>query len=240
MAGLFMFLEGFTTYTVAWTLAVVVYYLAVQSELSLRVKQKELEIAENKVAIMLSQIRPHFLYNSLTAIKELCYIDPETAGKLVNDFSNYLRVNIDSLSIKTPVPFENELRHTQTYLSLEKKRFGEKLKVNYDISVINFSLPTLTLQPLMENAVRHGVMKREEGGTITVKTEEKPEHIEITITDDGVGFSREHSLNNNGHISVGINNVKARLENFSNGTLTIISEPGVGTTAIVTIPKEMQ
>ena len=98
-----------------------------------KITELENELLQNQISVMLSQIRPHFLYNSLVTIQELCLIDPEMASEAVREFSNYLRVNMDSLSIKHPVPFENELRHLETYLFLEKKRFGDKLNIVYDI-----------------------------------------------------------------------------------------------------------
>jgi sensor histidine kinase YesM len=187
---------------------------------------------------MLSQIQPHFLYNSLVAIQELCLIDPETASKAVGEFSNYLRGNLDSLSIKRPIPFEHELRHVKAYLSLEKKRFGEKLNINYDISYLCFNIPALTLQPIAENAVQHGVTKREDGGTVTVSVKEAETEAVITVIDDGVGFDRNCASRQDGRLHLGIENVRSRLAFMCNGTLTIQSEPDVGTTAVITVPKE--
>ena len=194
---------------------------------------------ESEISVMLGQIRPHFLYNSLTAIQELCLIDPETASETVSEFSNYLRVNMDSLTIKKPIPFENELRHLETYLSLEKKRFGEKLNIVYDISTRDFYLPVLTLQPLVENAVRHGVTKREEGGTVIIKTEESDGDVTITVCDDGVGFEQGGGYGRDDRAHVGIENVRNRLAVLCGGTLSIQSEPGVGTTVAITIPREI-
>jgi LytS/YehU family sensor histidine kinase len=105
----------------------------------------ENELTQSRIAIMLSQIKPHFLYNSLVVIRHLCRENPKLAEETVVEFAQYLRVNLDSLTLKTPVPFEQELGHTQTYLAIEQKRFGSKFKVMYNIKFKDFSLPALTL-----------------------------------------------------------------------------------------------
>jgi LytS/YehU family sensor histidine kinase len=194
--------------------------------------QSENELLENQVSVMLSQIRPHFLYNTLVTIQELCLIDAQVASETAAEFSRYLRHNIDSLSSRKPIHFEKELGHIEAYLSIEKKRFEERLNVVYDISVRDFFLPALTLQPLVENAVRHGLITRWQGGTITISTKEQDGNIIVTITDDGVGFD----TNAIGENSTGIRNVRARLAAICGGTLDIKSENGAGTTSTVTIP----
>ena len=205
-----------------------------------KINELENELLQNHISIMLSQIRPHFLYNALVAIQELCLIDPETASEAVGEFSNYLRGNLDSLSIKSAIPFEKELRHVETYLSLEKKRFGEKLSVVYDIGARNFYIPALTLQPIVENAVRHGVTKRESGGSVTISTREAGNSAIITVTDDGVGFDSNSNLmkdeRKSERVHVGIENVRSRLISMCGGTLSVQSKPDAGTTAVMTIP----
>ena len=200
----------------------------------------ESELLQSQISIMLSQIRPHFLYNALVAIQELCLIDPQTASEAVAEFSIYLRGNLDSLSIKTPIPFEKELLHVKTYLSLEKKRFDDRLNIVYDIGASDFSIPVLTLQPIVENAVRHGVTKRDEGGSVTISTNETETDAVITVTDDGVGFDSSRVPKLDGRAHVGIENVRSRLVSMCGGTLLIQSEPGVGTVAVITIPKETE
>jgi sensor histidine kinase YesM len=202
-----------------------------------KITELENELLQNQISLMLSQIRPHFLYNSLVAIQELCLIDPEVASEAVSEFSTYLRGNIDSLSIKNPVPFEKELRHVETYLSLEKRRFGKKLNVVYDISARDFFLPALTLQPVVENAVRHGVTKREEGGTVTIRSEGRETQIVITVIDDGVGFNADGNYGQGDRLHVGIDNVRSRLASMCRGTLSIESKQGTGTTVVITIPR---
>ena len=212
-----------------------VYDLRHVREMESKINKLELELVESKISILLSQIKPHFLYNSLIAIRELCLTDPKTASETVDEFSSFLRVNLDSLSINTPISFDKELKHVETYLSLEKKRFEERLNVVYNITVRDFLIPVLTLQLLVENAVLHGLTKREEGGTVTIETEENETDVIITVSDDGVGF--ELSKLSNSHNHIGIKNARDRLAAMCNGKLDIQSEPGVGTTAVITIPK---
>jgi len=202
------------------------------AELKNKLLQNENEILQNRVSVMLSQIRPHFLFNSLVTIQELCLIDAQIASETVGEFSRYLRHNIDSLSDRNPVAFEKELMHVEAYLSIEKKRFDERLNVIYDISVRNFFIPSLTLQPLVENAVRHGVLTRWEGGTITISTKEIDGNIIIAVMDNGIGFDE----NDIGKNCTGIRNVRSRLEAISGGTLDIKSKIGEGTTSTIIIP----
>jgi len=201
-----------------------------------QIDELENELIQNQISIMLSQIQPHFLYNSLTAIRELCLIDPKKAYETVDEFSTYLRGNLDSLSIKKPIPFEKELSHVKTYLSLEKKRFGDNLNIVYDINAFYFTIPALTLQPIVENAVRHGVTKREDGGTVTISTDETETVAIITVKDDGVGFDINRHKDKN--LRVGIENVRSRLIALCGGSLQIDSKPGIGTTAVITIQKD--
>ncbi|MEG0340133.1 MAG: histidine kinase [Oscillospiraceae bacterium] len=188
------------------------------------------------MAILLSQIQPHFLYNTLTAICGLCDENPQEAKKVTAEFADYLRHNLESLTQSIPVPFEDELRHIKVYLDIEKKRFEERLNIVYDIANIDFRVPALTIQPIVENAVKHGVVKRKNGGTVTISTRKQECYYEIIITDDGVGFDiNEPQPDPNTHI--GIQNVRDRLWSMCKGTLDIKSEEGKGTEASIKIPK---
>jgi len=201
-----------------------------------KIRSLERELTQKQISVMLSQIQPHFLYNSLNAIQELCATDPETARQAVIEFSGYLRGNLDSLAFTQPIAFERELSHVETYLALEKKRFQHKLQIKYDITVRNFTLPVLTLQPIVENAVRHGVTKRSKGGTVTISTAETKMAYTITVTDDGAGFDKGIKKGD-GRTHVGIENVRSRLASMCGGALEIESTPGAGTTVIIIIPK---
>lgn len=156
------------------TLSILLIFINLQSARELRMERQEKELAEQRIDIMLSQIQPHFLYNSLTAIRRLCDHDPQQAKQSIRDFALFLQANMDSLKSKTPIPFDQELVHVESYLALELQRFQNRLRVVYDITCRDFSVPPLSLQPIVENAVRHGVLKREEGGTVTIRARGRP------------------------------------------------------------------
>lgn len=207
-------------------------------------KEKELEerLRETDISIMLSQIQPHFLYNSLSTIRELCIVDPQKAPKALEEFSAFLRGNMDSLKSKVPVPFSRELEHVRHYLHLEQIRFGEDLKVEYDIQEEDFFLPTLTIQPIVENAVKYGVGNKEEGGTVRIATRREEDRIVITVQDDGIGFDVdeiEHiPVQKDGRTHIGLSNVKHRIERMVNGTMTIHSRKETGTVVEITLSAE--
>ena len=146
---------------------------------------------------------------------------------------------MDSLTHTAPVPFEKELTHTEIYLKLEKMRFGEELNIVYDIEATAFMLPALTVRPLVENAVKYGVGKKEDGGTVTLSTREYDTNFEVTVADDGVGFD-PYATQEDGRSHNCIDSVKARLWEMSRASLEIKSEKNVGTTATITLPKEVR
>lgn len=201
-------------------------------------EQRRLAI-EHKLAIAISQIQPHFLYNSIAAIQELCRKEPEMAREALGDFATYLRGNMDSLTVRKPVPFSWELKHVENYLRLEKLRFGDRLNVEYEIGVEDFHIPVLTVQPLVENAIKHGVCKAENGGTVLIRTMREDQYVRIEIIDDGVGFDTESDFAAGDKKShVGIKNVRQRLENVVSGHLEIQSDIGRGTRAVILIDAQ--
>jgi len=217
------------------TLALLLVYLNVQQEMELQYERDMRELEETKTALMLSQIKPHFLYNSLTAIRRLCEDDPKDARAAINDFSLFLRANMDFISNQTLIPFEQELRHIQSYLNLEQRRFEDSLSVDYNLEITDFCLPALSLQPVVENAVLHGIRKKEDGGTVRISTSETPDHYVVTVTDDGAGFDPGAIA---GQEHIGLKNVSRRLELLCKGELLIDSAPGCGTKATILIPRE--
>jgi sensor histidine kinase YesM len=169
-------------------------------------------------------------------IQQLCKIDPKMAEETVVEFSDYLRGNMDSLTRKEPIPFEQELHHVETYLSIEKKRFGDSLNIEYDIKRKNFKLPALTLQAVVENAVRYGVTKKKGGGKVRIKTEKKDGNIIITVTDDGKGFN-PGQIPEDGRSHVGLDNVRYRLAAMCSGSIEIESRLNAGTKVTIIIPS---
>ena len=198
----------------------------------------EQELAQMRSAIVLSQVQPHFLYNSLTAIAALCEQAPEEAKNATIAFAEYLRTNMSALNAKGTVPFSTELKHIETYLYLEQLRFGEELFVEMDIETTDFSLPALTIQPLVENAVKWGVCQDEEGGMVRLSTHETPLGVEITVSDDGVGFDPEQPPND-GKQHFGLQLVRDRLKMICGAKLTVESKIGQGTVVRVFIPRDL-
>lgn len=197
----------------------------------------EKELAEINMTLMLSQIQPHFLYNALNTIKYLTKKDPQTAESAIVKFSGYLRTNMDSLTQKEPIPVSKEIEHVKNYVDIEKLRFADRLNVEYEISAENFNVPPLTIQPIVENAIKYGVNQKAEGGTVKIKTYEEDDFNVICIEDDGVGFDINEEKND-GRSHVGVTNIKKRLAVMVNADIDVNSQIGKGTTVTVKIPKK--
>ena len=199
----------------------------------------EMKLQESRISIMLSQIQPHFLYNTLNSIYQLCETNPMRAKSMVNFFAEYLRNNLSTLEAPGLISFETELSHVKTYLEIEKIRFEDTLEIEYDIKCKDFSLPVLTVQPIVENAVKHGTSKKRGGGRVLISTDEDRENYIVKVSDTGAGFDPSVPKND-GKSHVGIENVRQRLTNMCGGTLSIESEVGKGTLATIVIPKAVK
>lgn len=212
------------------------YYLVVHVQISQQInEEKEIKLKEQRMSLMLSQIQPHFLYNTLNTITALCRINPKLAEETTIKFSKYLRENMHNMGKNDTQLFSKELEHTNIYLDIEKLRFGDRVKVEYDIKTEDFNMPTLTLQPIVENAVKHGICNKVEGGTIKISTEKKGKDHIIIISDNGIGFEMRKALND-GRTHVGIQNVKERLKTIVDAELEITSFIGIGTVVKIIIP----
>ena len=223
--------------TVAMSFSCVFYYIWLHLKF---VQDHEEDLkAQQRIKIMMSQIQPHFLYNTLSTIQVLCHTDPEKAAEVTGNFSSYLRRNLSSLDEPGLISFEKELEHTKAYVQIEETRFPN-IHVRYDIQDSDFSLPPLTLQPMVENAIRHGVRIRDEG-IIDVITLQLGSCHEVLIRDNGVGFDAE-AVRAADRSHVGLRNVQSRIESMGGGTMLIDSRVGEGTTVIIRIPlrKENQ
>ncbi len=212
-----------------------VIYLMIQTDRNQRSIEQEKRLVEMNIAVMRSQIQPHFLYNALSSIRRMIKKDPEIAETAIENFSMYLRKNLESMNRVEPLPFATELEHLQEYLYLEKLRFGSRLGVEYDIGFADFVMPVLSLQPIVENAVKHGVLKKEEGGRVWIKTRRDGSHVVLTVEDDGIGFDPE-AVAEDGKTHIGFDNVKHRIEMQCKGTVSVESKIGTGTTVTITIP----
>lgn len=192
------------------------------------------ELRDTRIELMLSQIQPHFIYNALTTIRYLCGHDPEQAVETVDEFSTYLRGNIDSLTSREGIPFEKELQHVRAYLAIEKKRFGDRVKDDFEIEEVDFMVPPLTLQPIVENAVKHGICKKKEGGLVQIQTRKENNCYIIRVKDNGVGFDIKQMKAEGNHI--GLINVEERISSMYHGTIHVESRRGEGTIVEIRLP----
>lgn len=219
-----------TTDIAALDMLVYYFYLGAihQREIQGQLHEQEIELEKSKNALLLAQIQPHFIFNSLMAIRSQCTEYPEVYAS-VTSFSHYLRSNLEAIGENTAITFRNELRNIEAYLALEKLNYGERLKIEYDIESDDFLLPALSVQPLVENAVRHGIGTRPDGGTVKIVQRDEEERIIIEVIDDGRGSSviTEQQKKRRG---IGIENVRARLRMMNQGELEILMGEN-GTTA---------
>ena len=200
-----------------------------------RLAKYEAEIMEQKVSMMVARIEPDFLSESLESIMLMDGNPPETL-EAIGEFRKYLSENVNTISQKAPIPFSTELAHVESYVRLEKLRFKDKLNVVFDIEDEEFELPAMTLQMIVENAIKHGITQKEAGGTVTISTRLTDDAHIITITDDGVGFDVS-VLETQDTSHIGIENLSSRLNSMMGGSFEIESEIGKGTVAKVILPR---
>lgn len=217
--------------TMAMAASCVLYYIWLHMQF-VREHEEDLK-ARQRIRIMMSQIQPHFLYNTLSTIQALCRLDPEKAADTTGQFSQYLRQNLEAMGQTGLIPFRKELEHAQVYARIEMTRFSN-VRVEYDIQDDAFSLPPLTVQPLVENAIRYGVRIREEGLVRVAARREGDCHV-IVISDNGIGFDpKKLDATDGSHI--GLSNVRSRVESMCGGTVTVESRIGEGTAVTIRIP----
>ncbi len=194
-------------------------------------KQKE-EIARQKASLYVLQMRPHFIYNTMTSIYYLIDQDKDKAQQVILNFTNYLRKNFTAIANESTVPFSEELEHAQAYLYIEKVRFDGNLFIEFDTPYNEFKIPPLTLQPIVENAVKHGVDPDLEPLHIIVHTRKIKNGVEVIVEDTGPGFN--NTDNNEPHIA--LNNIRERLKMMCGGKLTVSARTGGGTVVSIFIP----
>ncbi len=196
----------------------------------------QIKVKESEGLLMLSQIRPHFIYNALIAIYNLNAENPAKAGEAILTFARYMRVNMRLIGSSEPITFSEELNHIRNYAAIEKLRFEDRLRIEYHIECEDFVLPPLTVQPLVENAIKHGVCKKLEGGTVKLSACRRSQKVIIRVEDDGIGFDTS-ILESDQSESLGIRSISRRLALISAGTLRIESTPGRGTCATVILDE---
>ena len=233
-------------FTALLAVAIVMVLKLIPNNINATAKAKELEmekivlnaqLAESRISTMMSQIRPHFIYNTLGSIEQLCMLDPPKAGSLVHNFAKYLRGNFGELDNPKPILMSQEMEHVHHYISIENVRFPD-MTFTFEMNSEDFHIPALTVQPIVENAIKHGLMKLPKGGTIRVVSYETDTEYCISVMDDGVGFDTNAPSDDRKHL--GLRNIRERLKVMVNGTLEIESTIGVGTKVLIRIPKEVR
>lgn len=197
--------------------------------------ERQMELTEAQM--MLSQIKPHFIYNVLANIKSLIYKDPDLATEIIVTFTKYLRVQLNALGKGELAPFSEIIDAVDKFIRIEQSRFPEKIQAVYDIRYQDFQMPHFIIQPLVENAIHHGICKRETPGTLTIRSYRDGDNIMVEVEDDGIGFDVNEMDGPDKDHGVGLENVRIRLKYLLNGTLNIVSSKGAGTIAKIRIPK---
>ena len=199
-----------------------------------RFMRQQREIANQRAGLMVLQMRPHFIYNTMMGIYYLCDQDAQKAKQVTLDFTTYLRKNFTAIASEDTVPFTAELEHTRAYLAVEQAQFEDDLIVNFDTPHTMFRVPPLTLQPIVENAVKHGLSTTKEPLHISVVTRKTDNAIEIIVEDNGAGYAPADD--NEPHIA--LSNIRRRLDMMCKGKLEITPREGGGTSVKVTIPDQ--
>ena len=191
------------------------------------------ENAHQRASIAVLQMRPHFIHNTMASIYYLCEQDPKRAQQVTMDFNTYLRKNLAAIAQDGPIPFSEELEHTRAYLAVEQAQFASKLVIDFETPHTSFRLPPLTLQPLAENAVKHGMSPHTVPLHVCIRTRETAFGSEIVVEDDGPGF--DPALADRPHTTLA--NIRQRLQMMCGGTLEAAAREGGGVVVTVTIPR---
>lgn len=201
-----------------------------------RTEELSRELQDSRVKLMVGQIQPHFIYNTLGAIQAYIMKSPNTAYKMVQDFSDYLRANIQSITRTDPILFSEELKHIRAYTDIELVRFRNRIQVVYEIGPKDFLILPLTVQPLVENAIKHGLCKQPEGGILWIRTLEEEKNYLVIVEDNGIGFDVSEIMGEKDNF--GLMNIQKRLKSQMGAEVKIESAPGKGTRVTVTIPRD--
>ena len=221
-----------------FTLILFLHVLALNVKIYTEQKYKLDELDYNVKAL---QMRPHFIFNTLSNIYYLCELNPMKAQKVIDDFTIYLRKNINAVSKQELISFEEELSHTKAYLSVAKARYEDLLVVNYDTPLLNFKLPPLTLEPLVENAVKHAIDPESDPLHIIIRTRLENSYNVIIVENTGADYPIEtfneslFSPKSDNESHIGLENIKKRLALSCGGSLKLSKRPAGGTIATILI-----
>lgn len=221
--------------TIAIVVSSIILFVSYEASYVQFLVEQEQKLSEAKLKLVNQQMKPHFIFNTLTLIRYQCLTAPNDAAQTVSEFSNYLRSLTDYLTEEDCISVETELDIVKNYLRIQSKRFGDGIKVEYDIEETDFDVPPFSIQTLAENAVHHGFKSGQgDKGLIKVSTKRDKNKRIVTVEDNGAGFD-VREMEKKG--SVGIKNTRNRVKIMCGGELTIESEPGKGTRATIVIPE---
>ena len=232
------FSRGLTEEVTALEMFIYYFFLAAinYSEAQDALYRNRIELEQQRLKLLVMQIQPHFIFNVLASIQSLCYTDSEAAADCIDVFGDYLRANINSISSEETIEFTSELEHVEQYVRLEKASRDIDFSVIYDLDIKDFRIPPLTVQPVVENAIKHGALSRRDGtGFVKISTEQKDGFIIITVRDNGKGAALTSKQKE--HQSVGIENVRQRLALQCRGTLDVDLSPD-GAVSTIKIPAK--
>ena len=227
-----MFVDIYPIVDLSFVLSAFSMYSLIISEQIERDLSHQREIAHERTSVMVLQMRPHFIYNTLMTIHSLCRIDPQKARQVTMDFADYLRKNFNAVASDSAIPFSTELEHTRAYLAVEQAQYDDMLIVDCYTPFAHFRLPPLTLQPIVENAVKHGMDPYSGPLRISIRTRRTDAGAEITVEDTGPGFDPSDDCKP--HTT--LNNIRQRLEMMCGGSLAITPREGGGTVVTATVP----
>lgn len=219
--------------------------LAARVRTLLSMKSAMEQAVKHEAAFLQAQIKPHFLYNAISNIVSFCYTDGEKAAYLLSMLSSYLRFVFERDQQRPNVPLREELELIQAYVEIEKARFGDRLTFKFyaDPGLEDVSVPALTVQPFVENAIRHGLFEKEGVGAVTLTVSDGNGYIRFDIADDGVGMAddvlyRIRAGERPDGAGIGMTNVRRRLNAIPGASLAIQSALGQGTSITIYLPKQ--
>ncbi len=234
-AAAFLILEGLF-YNIllvgaGMSIGVLIFYVSVLTEQIDEYLRQQRKIANQHASITVLQMRPHFIYNTMASIYYLCEQDPKKAQQVILDFTAYLRKNFNAIASEEMIPFSEELEHVRAYLGVERVLYKDRIVVEYDTPHTEFRVPPLTLQPLVENAVKHGFRPDSKSLNIVIRTRKTDSGSVIFVEDDGSGVDRSGKSG----LHIALSNIKQRLEMMCHGSIEISPREGGGTVAKVTL-----
>lgn len=223
--------------TIAIVISVIILFISYEASYVQFLVEKEKKLSEEKLKLVNQQMKPHFIFNTLTLIRYQCLTAPNDAAQTVTEFSNYLRCITDYLTENDCIAVEEELDIVKNYLRIQSKRFGDGIKLEYDIEETDFDVPPFSIQTLVENAIHHGLNSgKSDKGVVRISTKKDGKNYIVTVEDNGKGFDTS-GLRDTEKNSVGIMNTRNRVEIMCKGGLLIESEPQKGTRAVIVIPE---